>query len=178
MQLSEELLARYPIISDQVDAGDIRLIIDELSATLARQVPGDIVEFGCYIGTTSLFIRRVLDRSPGAAESRPPVCPAWCELGHSFDPDELLFDRSGNPAAPGWFITGHCRRIPIGGGVGANAWVEVSRDVLWHAVDGMLEVSAPTIWPPSDARLTGPHARALAAALLEAAALWDELVAR
>lgn len=62
MSLANQLLTRYPIISDQVDEGDIRQVLDNLENVLDKKVPGDIVEFGCYIGTTSLFIRRMLDQ--------------------------------------------------------------------------------------------------------------------
>ena len=57
----ENLLKAYPIISDQVDREDIRIVLEQMEEVLDAGVPGDIVEFGCYIGTTSLFIRRLLD---------------------------------------------------------------------------------------------------------------------
>lgn len=62
MSVADELLKKYPIVSDQVDATDIRIVLTELEKVLDRQIPGDIVELGCYIGTTSLFIRRLLDQ--------------------------------------------------------------------------------------------------------------------
>lgn len=62
MSVSQALLAKYPIISDQVDGSDVQQVLDNLEKILDREVPGDIVEFGCYIGTTSLFIRRLLDQ--------------------------------------------------------------------------------------------------------------------
>ena len=62
MNIADELLKKYPIISDQVDAEDIRIVLTELEKVLDKQTPGDIVELGCYIGTTSLFIRRLLDQ--------------------------------------------------------------------------------------------------------------------
>jgi O-methyltransferase len=49
------------LISDQVSAADIKLVWRELEHVLGRGVPGAVVEFGCYAGTTSLFIRRLLD---------------------------------------------------------------------------------------------------------------------
>ncbi|HSX33403.1 MAG TPA: TylF/MycF/NovP-related O-methyltransferase [Candidatus Saccharimonadales bacterium] len=58
---NREELDGHPLISDQVSAQDVRLILTELEKTLRAGTPGDIVEFGCYIGTTSLFIRRALD---------------------------------------------------------------------------------------------------------------------
>lgn len=57
-----ELLSTYPLISDQVDKDQVRVILAELERVLDNDVPGSIVEFGCYSGTTSLFIRRLLDR--------------------------------------------------------------------------------------------------------------------
>lgn len=57
-----KLLRTYPLISDQVDESELTVILSELSAQLERQSsPGSVVELGCYIGTTSLFIRRLLD---------------------------------------------------------------------------------------------------------------------
>ncbi|MEO6513394.1 MAG: TylF/MycF/NovP-related O-methyltransferase [Candidatus Saccharimonadales bacterium] len=57
----QDLLQHHPIISEQVSADQLRVILQELEKTLYEGVAGDIVEFGCYIGTTSLFIRRLLD---------------------------------------------------------------------------------------------------------------------
>jgi O-methyltransferase len=55
-----KLLDKYPIISDQVSRAQLEVILNELQKVLDRGVPGDIVEFGCYIGTTSVFIQRML----------------------------------------------------------------------------------------------------------------------
>lgn len=49
------------LISDQVSASDVGLVWRELERVLRAKVPGAITEFGCYAGTTSLFIRRLLD---------------------------------------------------------------------------------------------------------------------
>ncbi len=54
----DELLRKYPLISDQVDECEIRVILRELEKTLDE--PGDVVELGCYAGTTSLFLQRML----------------------------------------------------------------------------------------------------------------------
>jgi len=55
------LLKRYPLISDQVDAAELAIILQQLENKLVAGERGAVVEFGCYIGTTSLFIRRLLD---------------------------------------------------------------------------------------------------------------------
>lgn len=57
----DDLLKRYPLISDQVDTLEVRVILTELQRVLDARTPGAVVEFGCYVGTTSLFIRRLLD---------------------------------------------------------------------------------------------------------------------
>jgi O-methyltransferase len=57
----EQLLSKYPLISDQVNKDQLSVILRELEKVLAANTNGAIVEFGCYIGTTSLFIRRLLD---------------------------------------------------------------------------------------------------------------------
>jgi len=58
---SSELLQKYGLISDQVDKEQLSVILAELERVLAASTEGAVVEFGCYIGTTSLFIRRLLD---------------------------------------------------------------------------------------------------------------------
>jgi len=55
-----DLLAKYPIVSEQVDKEQLAVILSELQQVLP-DLDGAIVEFGCYIGTTSLFIRRLLN---------------------------------------------------------------------------------------------------------------------
>ena len=57
----DQLLSRYPLISDQVDQAELRVILQTLEQQIARGECRGIVEFGCYAGTTSLFIRRLLD---------------------------------------------------------------------------------------------------------------------
>ena len=57
---STTLLTKYPLISDQVNKDQLAVILSELEKVLPK-LDGAVVEFGCYIGTTSLFIRRLLD---------------------------------------------------------------------------------------------------------------------
>ncbi len=57
------LLSKYALISEQVSKLQVEVILRELTRLLDAGVEGDIVEFGCYIGTTSLFIRRLLDHN-------------------------------------------------------------------------------------------------------------------
>mgnify|MGYP000859908384 FL=1 len=68
MNITDQLLAKYPIISDQVDAKELGALLRELEKALRSGTTGNIVEFGCYVGTTSLFIRRLLDAYEFAGE--------------------------------------------------------------------------------------------------------------
>ena len=56
-----QLLNTYPIISDQVSRRELEILLSQLETKLIEGSLGSIVEFGCYVGTTSLFIRRLLD---------------------------------------------------------------------------------------------------------------------
>lgn len=58
---TKAILSQYPLISDQVDKAELSVLLTELEKQLIREVSGSVVEFGCYLGTTSLFIRRLLD---------------------------------------------------------------------------------------------------------------------
>ncbi len=63
-----QLIKSYPLLSEQMTKPRLSVILRTLSETLS--LPGnngDIVEFGCYSGTTSVFIRRLLDsmNTPG-----------------------------------------------------------------------------------------------------------------
>ncbi len=49
-----------PIVSDQVDKTELATILRELRRVLANGITGDVVELGCYEGTTSLFLQREL----------------------------------------------------------------------------------------------------------------------
>lgn len=56
-----QLIDRHTLISDQLSAAQMLVLLQELEALLRKDAVGDIVEFGCYVGTASLFIRRLLD---------------------------------------------------------------------------------------------------------------------
>lgn len=58
---TDRLLQQFPIISDQVDRRELSVIMRQLEQQLRRSSGGVIVEFGCYVGTTSLFIQRLID---------------------------------------------------------------------------------------------------------------------
>lgn len=57
----DNLLQKFPLISDQVDKSELRVILRELESVLVNKIQGDVVELGCYKGTTSLFLARLLE---------------------------------------------------------------------------------------------------------------------
>jgi O-methyltransferase len=71
----QALLNTHPIISDQVALEELGVVLRELERVLQQGIPGHITEFGCYTGTTSLFLRRLLDSANASA---------WREL-HVYD---------------------------------------------------------------------------------------------
>lgn len=56
----DKLLAKFPIISEQITRSELRVILRELQKTLEKKVAGDVVELGCYEGTSALFEQRML----------------------------------------------------------------------------------------------------------------------
>lgn len=58
---TQQLLSKYPIISDQISRPALGVVLRELDKTIVQGTEGAVVELGCYIGTTTLFLRRVLD---------------------------------------------------------------------------------------------------------------------
>lgn len=51
------------LLSDQVDEREIAVIMRELDGVLGRGVKGEVVELGCYVGTTSVFLAQRLKGS-------------------------------------------------------------------------------------------------------------------
>lgn len=63
-----ELLRRSEIISDQINRDELAVLLRELTAAIEQGTEGAVVEFGCYRGTTSLFIRRLLNHYQDSRE--------------------------------------------------------------------------------------------------------------
>jgi len=70
------------LVSDQVSAQDVGVVWRELQRTLDADVPGAVVELGCYVGTTSLFIRRLLDEYRQSESREFHVYDSFAGLPH------------------------------------------------------------------------------------------------
>lgn len=66
--VTDALLKKYPIISDQIEPRELRVLLLALETQLKAGTVRNVVELGCYVGTTSLFIRRLLDAYNFAGE--------------------------------------------------------------------------------------------------------------
>jgi len=53
-------LAHAELLSDQVSRTELGVILRELQHTLEQGTTGDVVEFGCYVGTTSVHLAKFL----------------------------------------------------------------------------------------------------------------------
>lgn len=60
-QKVNDIIKTTPIISGMVTKEQVSLILNNLDKTLTSNIIGDIVELGCNVGTTSIFIRKILD---------------------------------------------------------------------------------------------------------------------
>jgi len=88
MSSVNKLLAQYPLISEQVSIDQAKTILTELENVLNKDISGAVVEFGCYIGTTSLFIQRLLDAHQDL------------RAFHVYDSFEGLPEKGGQDASP------------------------------------------------------------------------------
>lgn len=48
------------LLSDQVNVKEIEVIVREFRRVINSGVLGDVVEFGCYIGTTTVYLSKIL----------------------------------------------------------------------------------------------------------------------
>ena len=52
--ITDQLLAKYSIISEQVDPKELGVLLRELEKVLQSGAAGNIVEFGCYVGSREI----------------------------------------------------------------------------------------------------------------------------
>ena len=57
----EKLLAKFPILSAQMRKDELLVLLQELQRVFEQGVAGDVVELGCYEGTSALFEQRLLE---------------------------------------------------------------------------------------------------------------------
>lgn len=85
------------LLSDQVDEREVTVVLRELERVLGASVPGDVVEFGCYVGTTSVHLAKRLQKTArklylyDSFEGLPPkTTEDMSPAGEQFVTGELL----------------------------------------------------------------------------------------
>lgn len=63
-----KIVRSHSLLSGQVDEREVLIVLRELLAALGRSDSGAIAEFGCYVGTTSVFISRILSMQKSPRE--------------------------------------------------------------------------------------------------------------
>ena len=62
--MSDEVIVKIinslPVITNMMGHHEIYGVLKHLQYVLENDIPGDIVEFGCFVGTVSIFIRKML----------------------------------------------------------------------------------------------------------------------
>lgn len=86
--ITPSLLSKYPIISEQIDRLELKIILEELEQVIINKNDGAIVEFGCYAGTTSLFIQRLLQKM--SATTQFHVYDSFAGLPEKLEVDESV----------------------------------------------------------------------------------------
>lgn len=61
-------IRKFKLVSDQVDYKEIEVILREANRVLKFGLRGALVELGCYTGTTSLFLQRLLQEDDSTNE--------------------------------------------------------------------------------------------------------------
>lgn len=99
ISMVDDLLQKYSRISSQVSKKELSIILNALSIIIENRVEGDVVEFGCFSGTTSLFMSRLLQLTEPARTL------------HAYDSFEGLPPKNPEDASPAGqqFQTGSLR---------------------------------------------------------------------
>ncbi|MCK5063454.1 MAG: hypothetical protein KAR23_06000 [Candidatus Aenigmarchaeota archaeon] len=96
----EKILIDYPMIdSDMVSKNHLRIVLTNLKEVLDKNIEGDIVELGCNVGTTSLFIQKLLDHYK--SEKKFHVYDSFEGLPEKHDKDKNNVERQ--------FTKGRCK---------------------------------------------------------------------
>lgn len=94
-------IRKYPLVSDQIEYPELAVILRELERALNSGTVGAVVELGCYTGTTSLFIQRILQGQArefhvydSFAGLPTKVAADMSPAGEQFKPGELTASKS------------------------------------------------------------------------------------
>jgi len=78
----QAIVKKYSLISEQITTKKLEVILFYLSQVLETEIEGDIVEMGCYLGTTSLYLQRMLTQNELTGSHRLHVYDSFSGLPH------------------------------------------------------------------------------------------------
>tara|TARA_Y100000310_G_C20422719_1_gene687446 strand:+ start:55 stop:711 length:657 start_codon:yes stop_codon:yes gene_type:complete len=87
----EKIVDEDKIISPMMGRNQIIGVLDHLHQVLQKDIPGDIVELGCNVGTTSIFIRKLLDEY--GSDKKFHVYDSWQGLPEKHEKDKNEVER-------------------------------------------------------------------------------------
>lgn len=103
MHSNSEVINNHGLISEQIEIDELEMILDKLQSVLESGVDGAVCEFGCFAGTTSLFLQRTLESNNSnkklylydSFEGLPEKSlKDHSALGEDFVPGELMANKS------------------------------------------------------------------------------------
>ena len=105
----EILLKKIRIVSGMIDENHIRIILKELDKTITNNIPGDVVELGCNVGSTSLFIQAFIEEFPAFLLKKFHVYDSFMGLPDKSAEDEARiegdnYEKGGCPSTVEQFI--------------------------------------------------------------------------
>lgn len=115
----------HPIVSDQINRQELAVIVRECRNVIAKGVEGDIVELGCYVGTTSLFLQRLILQDAPAKTLH--VYDSFAGLPHKLPQDQSPAGeqfKGGELAAARAQLVKHFRRAGLRLPIIHKGWFE------------------------------------------------------
>jgi len=89
-----DIMSSTPVITGMMSINEIYGILKYLQYVLKNNIPGEIIEFGCFVGTVSIFIRKMLDKYNSSKEFH--VYDSWEGLPEKHKKDETELSRQFN----------------------------------------------------------------------------------
>jgi O-methyltransferase len=74
------------LLSDQITNQELNVVLDNFGIIVSQNISGDVVEFGCYVGTTSVHLQK--------------ICIKNNKTLHVYDSFEGLPDKSNKDDSP------------------------------------------------------------------------------
>jgi O-methyltransferase len=95
----DELIKKYPVNINMITDDQVRTILTNLQKVISKKVKGDVVELGCNIGTTSIYIQSMVLETNKAFHVYDSFQGLPEPNEHDYSEDEKKFGK-GDAATP------------------------------------------------------------------------------